>query len=236
MATTEFITEINKYFAYASLLMPGVIMITLRRWVTPINTHFFSQEILRFIGYGFFNLAMFLIILKLIHFNLNFEEVFNICNIQKNLLIFLLYTFILPVILGLILCFFDKKRVVNRLFKKFFGIDIETHIATVWEEKFSLGIGNYVNITLKNNEIIKGYFGTNSLVSSYMEKKDMYLERVISINNKEVSTPTSMWIDGNEIVHIDFLSELEPKKNSCIDILAKIYVLLAKIYREIRKG
>ena len=121
------------------------------------------------------------------------------------------------------------------VFKKIFGIDIETHIATAWEEKFALRIGNYVDITLKNKEIIRGYFGTHSLVSTYLEKKDMYLERVISINKKEVEVPTSMWIDGNEIVHIDFISIQESKKHNCTSILVKIYVLLAKIYRVIKK-
>lgn len=236
MADTNVMIEVGKYFAYGTLLMPGIIMITLRRWVTPINCKFFSHELIRFIGYGFFNFAVFLAITRLPFLNWNTINIFKLEVTQAHPWGFLTFTFILPFILGGILCLFDRKRWINKICKKNLGINIETSIATAWEETFAKGVGMNVDIRLKNDEIIHGYFGEYSLASTYLEKKDIYLENVTAICEKETEYPTSMWIDGNEIVHIDFVSKSIKKTASSKYILAKMYVVLIKIFKHLKNN
>lgn len=230
--------ELGKYFVYATLLMPAIIMITIRRWITPINCNFF-QDVFRFIGYSVFNFAVFSFAAKIFH--LSFNKVFELGGI--NAFQYILFTFIFPLLLGCLLAFIDKQHLLERV-ALIFGLHIETNALSAWEEIFSQSICDNITITLKNSKIIKGKFAKPSRVSSSIENKDLYLTKISSIDEKNDNLPASMWIDGNDISYIEFekfvlnsnengiFQILKNIKNSILDILVKIYKGISEVNKK----
>ena len=191
---------LNKYFAIATLLMPAIIMITIRRWITPINCNFF-QDVYKFVGYSMFNFLIFGFITKVLNWNL-FNDVFNLVFIKQHPAHFIWFAILLPIILGLCLAGIDRLNLMNYILKLIFKKNIETNGLTAWEEFFSQNPSGNINVTLSNGTQIIGYFDSFSMVSSSIEYKDIYINRVESIGSHSFEKPISIWIPIKDIQYI----------------------------------
>lgn len=86
-------------------------------------------------------------------------------------------------------------------------------IPDAWNYKFlkliNDGQGCYVIINLIEDEVVYGYLGSNSMASSDVDNRDIYLESVyevddVSGNWKEVDGNQGIWISSSIIKYIEF--------------------------------
>lgn len=190
---------IAKLFIYGAAILPAVIMITIRRMISPINYNFF-QDIYRFVGYGMFNFICFGIIAKV--FDWHLIDIFYPSKIYNNPFPFIIFVFLSPLVLGLILSAIDKYKLMNKFFKAIFDKNIETFALTTWEEFFAENPVGDINVVLKDGTQIIGRFTEPSKVSSSIEHKDIFINEVTAIGFHKFNKPISIWIAGSDISYI----------------------------------
>lgn len=220
---------LNKYFAIATFLMPAIIMITIRRWITPINFNFF-HDVYKFIGYGMFNFIVFCIITQICKWDL-INDVFTLSNVLKEFYHYLWFILYLPIILGLILATIDRLHIMQYILGVLFRKNIETNGLTAWEEFFAENPCGEINVTLKDGTQIIGDFRKPSRVSSSIEYKDLWICKVVRINNHCFNKDASIWINGNDIKYIVLNKHKEKNRNSLLfELLSNIFKSNGLIY------
>lgn len=97
-----------------------------------------------------------------------------------------LFYFVSPTILALILCYLCKFSIDEKLFKVF-RIQANVPIDDAWDYMFgkTLGGGVYVVITLKTDEVVYGYIGPSSLAGNTPGRRDIYIERIFELDKNE---------------------------------------------------
>ncbi len=220
-----FLTDINKYFALATFLIPGIIMIKMRRSVTPVILNYFSTELINFIQYIIINIIVYVVIAS----KTSLTEILNLLTIesalQENLISYLFFIFIIPFFLGLLIGWNDKLKITYRLLCKFFDKQIASNIGTAWDEFFGADdnkSAENIIIKLKSGDILEGCLNSGSIISPSGKYKDIYLSELNKINSENIETKTSVWIDGNDISYITLsnqeisLSFLIAQNNECL--------------------
>ncbi len=207
MTVTEItspLTDIDKYFALVTFLMPGIIMIQLRRCVTPVRCNYFSTEFINFVQYTILNTICYVLLSNIFKWG----DISNFINMHDslydNLNYYICFIFIIPFILGFFIGWSDKLKILQRILGFLFQKKVASNIFTTWEEYFGAGNNKSADIVikLKNGDTIHGYFGENSMISGSITNKDIYLEKVTKINDMMQLEETSAWINGNDIEYI----------------------------------
>ncbi len=115
-----------------------------------------------------------------------------------------------PLVLGIIIGIISEKQYVRIILQKI-GLTPAHMIPTGWDYWFSKAVGdNWIIVTLKDDTIIPGKFGSRSFASSDPNDRDLYLEEVYSISeeNEWVITPGTggILINGDQIKYIEFFN------------------------------
>jgi hypothetical protein len=116
--------------------------------------------------------------------------------------------FCMPVILALLVAKLLQKNIILHV-AKLLGLPYVNHILTGWDKRFGNMKSCYMVVTLKDGTEVAGYFGDNSLSSSLLEHKDIYLQKTYTLSDKgvwtEVDETDGLWINGEEIAFIEFV-------------------------------
>ncbi|MBT8288775.1 MAG: hypothetical protein KJO00_12200 [Bacteroidia bacterium] len=176
--------------------VPGFVYLKFYRLlIADIRTNF-SRDLFEAIGISLLNTLIFSYPLYLIHSG----------GFIKNhpvwyLIVLVGVVVVGPIILCLIFYFISKQ-------KWFIGFLISPN-KSAWDEFFSKRESYYVVVTLKNGRKIGGKYGLNSFSSTYPIPKEIYLEEVWRLNDKNgfeeiVSQTEGILISENEISTIEF--------------------------------
>lgn len=206
----NFGTTIDSYFIVATFFIPAIIIIWLRSIVTPIVCRSFSKDILNLLGYAACNYGIFQLFFTIVsNFNkkiiLNISEIsISMLNDWKFFIIYIIYTLLIPLIIGLIICKIDDSEIIKNTLQKWFNRSVDNGIQTTWEELPNLENNTEVEIVFKDNKCIKGRFAKHSKISRNAANKDIYITDVIEIDKVKCETKKQAWINGNEIKFVVF--------------------------------
>lgn len=245
---TNAITDIDKYFALVTFLMPGIIMIQLRRCVTPVRCNYFSTEFINFVQYTILNTICYVFLSNIFKW-VDISTFMNMHNsLYDNLGYYICFIFIIPFLLGLILGWSDKLKILQYILGFIFQKRVSSNIITTWEEYFGAGNNKSADIVikLKNGDIIHGHFGEHSMISGSITNKDIYLEKITKINDDTQLEETSAWINGNDIEYIllsngdisekFILTQISEGNSFILEKLEEIISIIKNICPHIEKG
>lgn len=188
-------------------IVPGYIITSMQDIISPSKQFPEYERMIHAVGYSVLNLCiwywLFLIIRNLVINEIWYWLVHSIA--------LLLTGCITGIILGLI----KKKELIKCLFAKF-NVPVAHPIPYAWDYIFSKGKEYWVEVFLKNDKVVRGYYSTKSFTSSDCAFNDIYLEKLYTKGKdekwSEVERTAGVWISPEEIKHINFY-ELEDEKD-----------------------
>jgi len=221
--------EIGRYFALATFFMPAIVIITLRKIVTPINCSAFSKDIFNLLSYSILNFSVFvfaLLILKIwikiktVLFFLYLENITDIIHI----IAYIIYVFALPILIGIIICIIDRKKIIKNVLQDKFGCSVDNGILTAWEELPDLERDASVTVCLRNGKSLKGILAPKSIISSDSVNKDIYISRLIEFDGQPINEEKRVWVNGKDISAIIFSNtqNTNSEKNLLYEIIKSI--------------
>lgn len=135
-------------------------------------------------------------------FDLISQDQFNKCS-------WFIAIILIPLIVGLISGLEAQNEWIYNLLRKF-NLNIVHPIETPWDYKFKNidKNGEWVLITLKNGKKFGGFFDKNSVASSDLTKRELYIKYIYKINEGDkpwtLKPRTSVLIDTEEVLKIEF--------------------------------
>jgi len=122
-------------------------------------------------------------------------------------ILWLLFIFLMPVILGLISAKIVEKKYFERILRKC-GFPAISQIPSAWDFKLSKQEVRLVKIKLKDNANIYGILSKGSFVSLYDDYRDMYIKQVCIMSKdgkiKKIKNGDGIYINGSEIKTVEF--------------------------------
>lgn len=197
--------------AIIAYLLPGFIINTMYSYAYPIGKNDSFDIILRYIFFTIINYLVIYLIDLMTH--LFFQDRFLIKNFY---IIFIIRTFLSPIIIGIILIYLSRFQPIRKLLR-LIGLSSITSIPTAWDyifHKVSNEGGSYVTITLKDYEEVYGFFNENSFASSLRPSfnNDVYIDKIFSDNSFEKELESGLLISQNDILAISFYKPLEQRQ------------------------
>lgn len=122
--------------------------------------------------------------------------------------ILILILLLMPYSIGMFVGYVNSRDWIRTILRKI-GINPIHPAPTAWDFIMPSD-AKYVIVTLKDKTEIFGLYSDNSLASSVPTEKDIYIEQVFKIDERddetwlEVEGSRGMWINGSEILHIEF--------------------------------
>lgn len=114
-----------------------------------------------------------------------------------------------PIIIGTLIAKLNQKNVFKNLLN-FIGFNPIHPIPTAWDFKFSNTTKQtWVIVTLKDGNTVAGLFGYSSFASSDSTERDIYLEKVYSISEKQwklVPRSDGILIRNDQVKYIEFFN------------------------------
>ncbi len=119
----------------------------------------------------------------------------------------ILHYAVVPMGLGLLFAFATQRGWEYRV-AEFFGLQFSHHIPAAWDFNFSRMQGStYILATLKDGAQVGGLFGPESFASSSKDERDLLIEDVWTVNEKnewtQASPPRAALLCGNDIHYIE---------------------------------
>ncbi len=187
-------------------IFPGLIITMIINRVIPKKEKDYNLELLNFIVYSTINSLVWVIpIYKFLSNNQNIEEHYILIFIT-----FILYMFLTPLCIALIIIYFNKINLLEKLFEKLKIRFIESD-PSAWDFKFSNMESEWVIVTFKDNKTVAGFMGSTSCASSIYSERDIYINEVYIIkeNNKweRVHNTAGIYIKQDEIKCIEFFKD-----------------------------
>ncbi len=208
-------------------LVPGFIMYSTFSLFTIRRTETKDLLLLRFLTFSAGNLIVCLPLLYVV-----VTKNYIAQHPWLTTLAFLFMNFGMPVILGLVVGYFDQKCLLKHLLRRF-GLNAMHSIPTAWDYKFnqiSPTQGRWVLVTLKDDREIGGFFGGNSLASSEPTERDLYLEEAYAVQHDDQGN--CMWspmtrtdgilLRGDEIRSVSFYHEETPSGANQLGLKARL--------------
>ncbi len=122
--------------------------------------------------------------------------------------VLVLTTIIAASILAVIISLIQQNQVIRKMLA-FFKINIQHSIPTAWDYCFSRNKSNWLIVTLVDGSTIYGWFSTESFSSSDTEERDLYVEKIYSIDDNntwiENESNEGIYIPKEQIKTIEFL-------------------------------
>lgn len=200
------LSNFDMLFYSLAFVVPGFITYTIVSMFVPQKNEQAPNSILRFLYFSCMNYALWSWLIYIIVKT-------DFYNQHKfwTAAIWILIVLISPIITGLMLGILSKNEVIRKLLHKL-GFNTTHPIPTGWDYKFSsLKNGVWVIVTLKDDSIVTGYFGSNSFASSDCTERDLYIESIYKIGSDdswyEVDRTDGMLIKGDQIKNVEFKKE-----------------------------
>ncbi|NSX54304.1 DUF6338 family protein [Parasulfitobacter algicola] len=128
---------------------------------------------------------------------------------EYNPLTLFLLVFLGPIIVGLVFGVIYQKGFMKYVYNFTHIHPIHHPAPTAWDYLFgSTRKGCWIIVTLKSSEPIFGYFGTESFASSDLEKRDIYIEKVLDDKWNVIGTDDyqrGIWIHEDEILSVEII-------------------------------
>jgi hypothetical protein len=112
-----------------------------------------------------------------------------------RLLIILGITLIGAIFLGVVIGLFKSRTWLRKLLN-FLKCNISNPIPSAWDYLFSKQKSCFIIVTLNDGQIVYGLYSTNSFSSSDCDERDIYIEKIYSIDENNV------WIDDSKSLGI----------------------------------
>ncbi|MBF0273925.1 MAG: hypothetical protein HQK84_01700 [Nitrospinae bacterium] len=186
----ENILKIEYIFAFATLILPGFIIMKIVRLKVPNKDFLLKDVLFEAFSYSLLNIAI-----------TGWVPYLLIETKHENWAIFSLI-FILTVS-PVFLAFCYIKLISSKYFREHFDIQIPT----AWDWYFSQKPNSLLRVHLKDGTDIIGYFGGDSYATSYPNEGSIYLEKVYTIDNdglKLIENSNGVLIAKDQYTSIEF--------------------------------
>lgn len=188
--------EPEKLKALASLLAPGLIILTVRSSVLAGPKPDFKDRI---VHYAAISAIYYAVAFPLFNWKGGIEIEVGLWRILQYCLV--------PLIIGLVLAYEIQGQWLSRL-GKFAGLSLAHPTAAAWDFAFErIRGGTFVLVTLNDGSQVAGLLGASSFASSSREERDLLIERVWSIDEgglwSEASPARSILLCGKDIRHVE---------------------------------
>lgn len=116
-----------------------------------------------------------------------------------------LLVFVGPAVFGFLLGLWAQKELGRRLLRRLQLNPVHV-MPTAWDWKFSNATESWVLVVLKDDTQLAGLYGSDSFASSDPEERDLYIEKVYEIDDKNDWKPrdNGVLITSGEIRSIEF--------------------------------
>ena len=189
--------DIEKIVLLALVFVPGFVFLKAKKNFIAEHKTDFSKDLYEAIGISLINLILFSPLLYYFHSN-SFT--------QKN-------TYLVLIIISLsvvIIPFFESYLFSKILKSKFIKKHFRTANKKPWDDFFEGKKSYWVIVTLKSGRRIGGLFATESYVSEFPEKHEIYLEKVYVLDENdgfsEKNRTAGIIITEDEISTIEFIN------------------------------
>ena len=175
--------------AAVAFVIPGSIVTSITRRVIPKGENEYNTKILEYFIYSFFNFFIWSILIYNIYSNIDcWKEHYVLLWLVMFIIIFLS-----PTVIALVIIFIAQKE------------------PSAWDFKFKNISSEWVIVTLKDDNIIAGFLGSDSYISQNEKERDIYINEVFEIdkNNKwtKKKNTDGILIKAEEIKSIEFFKE-----------------------------
>ncbi len=193
------IWEIDKLILFIAFVIPGFISIKCYELVFPGNEIKSSDRLIDAICYSSINYG-------LLAFPIMYFENSGIKS-HCPLLNYAFYIFVL--FIGPIIWVLIWKHIRTR---DFFQKNAPHPTQKPWDYVFSQRKPYWIKVTLKNGDIIAGWYGNNSFASSSPAQEQIYLEQTWKLNNnggfeRPTNNTAGVIILSSEISHIELRND-----------------------------
>lgn len=191
------IWELDKALLFLSLVLPGFISLKTYGWLIASESRDYSKTIVEAVCYSVLNFV-FLFWLLLIISKKDF-----VSEHPVYYWIAIFFTFVLaPTLWPFLFVWISEFKI----FKK----KILSPYKQPWDYVFSRREAFWVEIQLKNGEILRGKYGLNSITSSYPAERQIYLEELwLPIEGrkfgKKAKRTRGVLVSQDEISYIKFV-------------------------------
>lgn len=179
-------------------LVPGLIVLFVRSQFVTGRSPAHSAVLLSYLTVSIIYYAL---ALPAVDFVLSIQDPGN-----KKALAWFALVFVGPAILGLLLGINIQKDLFRRILQMF-GLNPVHVIPTAWDWKFGGMTDQWVIVTLKDETRIAGFCGNDSFMSSDPAERDIYIQWVYDIDDKNIWTQrgeNGVLITAGEISTIEF--------------------------------
>ena len=193
----EGISTLDGLYIALAFVVPGFVFSAFRNQFTTGRERQGSEQVFRFIAYSAVNYAVFSGPIYLI-----------LENYPSPLFRAVLWVFVIligPAALGIASGASIQNNWTRRVFHRLKLYPVHM-VPSAWDYKFGSMEGEWVLVVLKNDVKFAGHFGVSSFASTDQDERDVYIEKVYDIDDKDVWTPTqkSVLICSGEIRTIEF--------------------------------
>lgn len=123
-------------------------------------------------------------------------------------LILVVITIITAVVLGVVIGLIQYNQLIRKMLAAL-KIHTEHSIPNSWDYRFSEKYSTWLIVTLVDGSKIYGWFSTKSFASSDSEERDLYIEKIYSIDDNnnwiEIEGINGIYIPKEQIKTIEFL-------------------------------
>ena len=194
-------------FQGLNVLVPGMTILYVRSQFVTARPQLYSTRTIPL--YLTVSVIYWAPILSLVNFFPSLKEFINNESGFFIWILWLVVTFIIPAIVGLLLGLnIQKEWLRKRLrFSRWFHLNPVHGIATAWDWKFNdMNPYQKICITLKDGRCFSGMFGFNSFISSNPTERDIYVQWIQDNDNEDSSnSEAGIYIAAGEVCTIEFL-------------------------------
>lgn len=196
------ISNFEMAFYTISFLVPGFVMNSVISAFQPQKELKEKITFLRYLTLSSINYALWSYLIYIIS-----QKEFSDQSPKLTAFIWFAIIFISPVIVGAFIGIIKRKEWMRKLLQKT-GINTVHPIPVAWDYIFSKTEQPvWLLVTLKDNNLIGGYFGDKSFAGNNIDGKDVYIQEVYKVSDgqwQKVEQSGGMWIAADKIKHIEF--------------------------------
>jgi hypothetical protein len=205
-------TNLDQIYLILAFVVPGFIFHSAYSFFIRSQSQRADLDLLRFIATSFIIFAL----LSPYIYWLSLPENADL-SYEEKLLNWFIILFVLPFVFGVGWAIVTKRA----WFRKFFnvlGLNPIHYSPTAWDWQFGrMEYPHWVIVTLNDDSVVGGLFGTTSLAGSHPDSRDIYIEEVYSIDDQgkweRAADTAGILITKDNIKHIEF-KELHPQEET----------------------
>jgi hypothetical protein len=207
------LTSLDQIFLVISFLVPGFVFSACKSLFINRMERQGAEIFIRYLSFSTLNMAAFSFLL--------YAQLSEPQRAASKSWMWFVIIFLSPVFCGLIVGYWQRHafstRIVNRspllsrLVRRI-GFKITHPIGTAWDWRLGSIDECWVIVCLKDGTEWAGFFGEDSFAASETGQRDLYLQKVYTIDDDSKAwqpTHSSVWLAGGEITSIEFIPYAE---------------------------